>query len=121
MSLTVRVNLTPQERAVDAAIKRTVQSMSLAMKDVTIAALKAKLDKPTPYMLRAQAFQARPPKMDASHQWTSRFEIAPQQSAVLRFVFFGGERTPGDAATAKRGMLRRLAQVANIGRSRAVS
>lgn len=97
MGVTTVVRLSPQERAVQEATKRTVLSMSLAMKDVTIDSLKRKFDRPTPYVLLPKAYQARPPKQVAG-VWVSSFEIAPAQSAVLKFEFFRGDRKPGDAA-----------------------
>jgi hypothetical protein len=41
MPVTTRINLSNQERAVQAAVTRTVQSMSLAMKNGVLGALKS--------------------------------------------------------------------------------
>ena len=99
MPVRTTVNLSRQEKAVQAAVTRTVQSMSLAMKDSVLGALKSNLDRPAPFTLLLKAYQAGKPTV-VGGVITSRFTIAPVQSAYLRFAFFGGTRKPGDAGTA---------------------
>jgi len=61
MPATTRINLSNQERAVQAAVTRTVQSMSLAMKDGVLGALKSNVDRPAPFTLLHKAYQAAKP------------------------------------------------------------
>jgi hypothetical protein len=100
MPVTTRINLSNQERAVQAAVTRTVQSMSLSMKDGVLGALKSNIDRPTPFTLLPKAYQAGKPTV-VDGVITSRFSIAQVQSAYLRFAFFGGTRKPGDPGTAQ--------------------
>jgi hypothetical protein len=97
-------NLTATQKAMAAATGRTVLSQSLAGKDFTLQAIKT-LDRPTPFMLRNGAYQARKPKTDGAGVISSRLEIGAIQSAVLQWAFFGGTRKPGDAGTNFKRML----------------
>lgn len=100
MGVTTVIRLSPQERAIQEATKRTGQSMSLALKDATVSAIKSKLDRPTPFMTRPGAYKAGKPTV-VGGVIVSTFSIAPIPSGALRFQFFGGDRKPGDAGTAK--------------------
>jgi hypothetical protein len=97
-------NLTATQKAMAAATGRTVLSQSLAGKDFTLECIRM-LDRPTPFMLRNGAYQARKAVTSDGGIISSKLEIAATQSAVLQWAFFGGQRKPGAAGTNSKRML----------------